>query len=124
LSFLTEVLADPHMMKGTWTVTRGAPSTNDGSGRAVADTDPETFSIDGIMQPVQDGRQLALMREAAHGREVRLVITETTIDPATPAHAADVVSVKGEAWEVISAEHWQDDGQDFTRAYVARVVTP
>lgn len=126
MSFLSPVIQTgtwPGFMEGTWTVTRRAPSTNDGHGRAVAGS-PSTFTIDGSLQPAGGGRKVELAAAAAEGREVRTLIADATLNPATPTQAADVVSVDGEDWEVVAAEHWSDDEDDFTTAIVARVAVP
>lgn len=127
MSFLTVVIngasPGPDMMIGSWMVTRRAVGSNDGHGRLVAGA-ATTFLMAGSMQPVADGRKLELLAEAAGGREIRLVLTEDIIDPATPDHAADTLTAGGDTWEVIRAEHWTDDGQHYARAYVARVSIP
>lgn len=123
MSFLTDVIAGPGVMEGTYTVTRRATGTTDGRGRVVAGA-ASTFPMDASIQPELNGRVLEALADASHGREVRLVLTEATIDPITPAHEADLVTISGETWEVISAEHWNDFGTPFTRAHIARVTTP
>lgn len=127
MSFLATVIAGgagwDESMEGTYTVTRRAPSTNDGSGRVVAGA-ASTFAIDASIQPLNDGRELELLAEVARGRELRVVITATVIEPMTPAHAADRLSITGETWEVLKAAHWTDDGKAFTRAVIARLAKP
>lgn len=127
MSFLGAVIAGgggwPESMEGTFTVTRRAPSTNDGKGRVVPGA-PSTFTVDASIQPLGDGRELALLAEVARGRELRVVFTATVIEPMTPAHAADQLAINGETWEVIRAAPWTDDGKAFTRAVIARVTRP
>lgn len=121
--FLTAVLDDPTIDSGTFTVTRRS-SSNDGHGRRVLGA-ASTFEIDASVQPVMDGRVLEQLAEAAHGREVRLVITATAaIAPVTPEHDADQLAIGGETWTVISAEPWSVDGETWTKAYVARENLP
>lgn len=125
MSFLAPVIAGggwDESMEGTYVVTRRAPATNDGRGRLVPGA-TSTFSIDASIQPIS-GRKLELLAEVARGRELRSVITASTIDPMTPDHAADQLAIAGEVWEVIEAAHWTDGGVPFTNAVIARLAKP
>ena len=108
---------------GTYTVTRTTATTAGTTGIVVAGT-ASTFTIDASIQPVMDGRALESLADLSRGAEVALVLTTTAIDPITPTQAPDVITVSGEAWTVIKAEHWNARGKTWTRAYIARKARP
>lgn len=123
MSFLLEVLDDPHFATGEYVVTRRAPATTDGNGRTVPGA-ASTFSIVASVQPVS-GHELEVLPEASHGREVKLVLTVTRIDIARADQAADVVTIDGDPWTVVMAEHWEGfDGERWTKAHVAKGTLP
>lgn len=104
---------------GPYTVTRTTASTYL-NGRLVAGTTSQ-FTITASVQPVS-GRDLKALPEARHGEEVRVVYTTTALNTLIPTHAADVVTLDSEPWEVFRVERWQAFGNTHYRAFVARRV--
>jgi hypothetical protein len=109
---------------GTYSVTRrAAGSLSLGSYVPGATT---TFSIDASIQPVS-GRDVKAAPEGRRVEELRVVYTLTELLAMQPgAHGiGDVVTYKGETWEVIKSEQWPDlSGGEYTRAFIARMVNP
>lgn len=126
MSFLGAVIDDDWTgaPPADYVVTRRAPASNDGHGRRVAAAASSlTMSIS--IQPLT-GRALATESTGRETREQRLAFTTDArlLDVETASQAADVVTISGEAWTVIEAEHWTEDGEVWTRAVLERTTTP
>ena len=107
---------------GTYTVTRrAAGSLVEGTYTPGATS---TFSIDASIQPVT-GRNVKAMPEGRRPEELRVVYTRTELVAVSPGHGVgDVVTYKGEPWEVVTSQQWPDlSGGEYTKAFIARSPT-
>lgn len=95
---------------GTYTVTRTAPRTLT-KGRANA---PSTSSVS-IRASAQQasGRDLAVFPEGNYPTDAIVFYTATELLTAGAAQEADVVTYRGESYEIQHVERWDDLGNYF-----------
>ncbi len=113
----------PRMNLKPYTVTRTtAPAPV--AGRRVAGV-ATSVPIIANCQPAM-GRELAVLPQASHGEDVRVLYTATDLyvagrNVAGTEYVGDSVSIGGEPFEVFKCEPWNTD---HFRAYAARQVKP
>lgn len=108
---------DTFKTAATYTVTRRAAQTvTDGIVTLGATS---SVSITAVVQPLR-GKDLEVLPEARHARDVRMIHTRTALRVDSSAGAADVVTIGGEAYTVIHVEEWTIRGSTFYRCYAAR----
>jgi hypothetical protein len=112
---------------GTYSVTR---SSGAGSYDTNGDYTPAGTSVINVKASIQplNGRELKVLPEGQHGAELRKVYSVTELKTRTPTSEPDIVSYKGEDWEVVAVEGWEafgsGSGGDHYKAIIARTVTP
>lgn len=103
---------------GDYTVTRRAAKTVT-AGRAVAGATTTISNVPMSIQPVT-GRALVDAPEGRRADEMRLVFAEIELYTVQPGNESDLITYRGESWEVIKSEYWEHWGTSHCRAYIAR----
>ncbi len=108
---------------GDYTVTRRAAETYVAGIRTPAGGFPTTFSIEASIQPVT-GRDLRSLPEGQHADDTKIVFTVTELKTRSPSSEPDVITYKGEPWQVIRVEDWEHWGSTHYRCMMARRSNP
>ena len=111
---------------GTYTVTRRPTGTFvDGIYQPAA---ASTFTIRAVIQPA---REIARVMPARDMREteqnqfvydVMMLHTDTEVKTRTPTTDADMITFKGDQWQVIRVEEWDYNGVLFWQAIITRTL--
>jgi hypothetical protein len=96
------------LASGSYTVTRGSPTTGGTDGRAVV-ASPSTFSIKASVQPL-NGRDLLRLPEGERSTERVKVYSPTQLFTTGAGQVADLISVLGISYEVETAQVWGPNG--------------
>lgn len=103
---------------GDYTVTRRAAGTVV-AGRPVAGATTTLSAVPMSIQPVT-GRALVDAPEGRRADEMRLVLCAIELFTVQPGNESDLITYRGESWEVIKSEFWEHWGTSHCRAYIAR----
>lgn len=109
----------------SYTVTRTVKGTYT-KGRYTAGG-TSTFSVTGSLQPMDEGdegRELQVLPEGQHARNLRRFYTTTELFTLTPTNDPDTISIDGETWEVLRVERWQFVGTTHYKVIFSRVALP
>lgn len=90
------------LASGSYTVTRGSPTTGGSDGRAVVAT-PSTFSVVASVQPL-NGRDLLRLPEGERSTERVKVYANTQLFVSGAGQVADLITVAGIQYEVETAQ--------------------
>lgn len=111
---------------GTYAVTRTVVSTYGTDGRLVAGA-TSVVNITASIQPLS-GRDLKALPEGRHGEDVRKMYAKVELLTQTPGNDPDLVTYKGETWEVFNVDSWEafglGTGGNHYKALIARLDTP